>query len=405
MPVLAPVSRNLPRTVKYGSSISSMYCSGGISVATPAAQSCGSCLPAPITPAGGLHPARGRNPVPDPAIQGWELRGGGHSSSGGAPAPATARPAPPQRSTGGSSGPSLAGGAAGGGGGGSSPPRWGGGPSSHHRGGPPRARGAADLKHTCDCPRCVVHYETCIQALTAQVRDLQTQNQELQRSNRELSQAVAAVTGISQSYWDRMSQILSTLAKQEEVVRGYQRESRGVADSVVDHLKMSNSNTAKCLSAVETLAARCAALASRLDEWDRWYATSTEPAASVLQPPSTAPPVSEPHLTAPSCPWARHLVHPVVDVPFLFPATHRVTAPTIRTLVWTLGGRGGRGNSRHTLTKRSQQLLRGGKPRISKKKPLSPNGGRCLGVNDPPWSLRLLIPVRRGRSTSSPTIF
>ena len=150
-------------------------------------------------------------------------------------------------------------------------------------------------------PRCVVHFETCIQALTAQVRDLQAQNQELQRSHRELSQAVAAVTGISQSYGDRMSQILSTLAKQEEVVRGYQRESRGVAAGVADHLKMSNSNTAKCFSAVEALAARCDALTSRLDEWDRWYATPTEPAGRVPPPQSTAPPVPEP-TTAPTAP-------------------------------------------------------------------------------------------------------
>ena len=66
-----------------------------------------------------------------------------------------------------------------------------------------------------------MHYETCIQSLMAQVRDLQSRNQELQRSHRELSQAVAAVAGISQSYGDRMTQILSTQAKQDALVRDY----------------------------------------------------------------------------------------------------------------------------------------------------------------------------------------
>ena len=67
-----------------GSSIPSVYCSGRISTAAPSAQSCGSCFPAPITPAGGLHRARGRNPVPDPAIPGWEFRGGAFIEWGGA---------------------------------------------------------------------------------------------------------------------------------------------------------------------------------------------------------------------------------------------------------------------------------------------------------------------------------
>ena len=79
------------------------------------------------------------------------------------------------------------------------------------------------MKHTCDCPRCVVHYETCIQSLMAQVQDLRTQNLKLQRSQQELSQAVAAAAGISQSYGDRMTGILSTLAKFDAVVQGYQR--------------------------------------------------------------------------------------------------------------------------------------------------------------------------------------
>ena len=56
------------------------------------------------------------------------------------------------------------------------------------------------MKHTRDCPRCMVHYETCIQSLMAQVQDLRGQNLELQRSEQDLSEAVASTTGISQSY-------------------------------------------------------------------------------------------------------------------------------------------------------------------------------------------------------------
>ena len=55
----------------------------------------------------------------------------------------------------------------------------------------------------------------------AQVKDLRTQNLELQRSHQELSQAVASTVGISQSYGDRMTQILSTLAKFNAAVQGY----------------------------------------------------------------------------------------------------------------------------------------------------------------------------------------
>ena len=142
---------------------------------------------------------------------------------------------------------------------------WGRRPSFQHSGGPARTRGEAELKHTCGCLRCVVHYETCLQSLMAQVQDLRTQNLELQRSQQEPSQAVASTAGISQSYGDRMTQILSTLAKFDAVVQGYQRDSKAVEASVSDHLKMSNSNTAKCFSAVEMLATRSAAVASRID--------------------------------------------------------------------------------------------------------------------------------------------
>ena len=178
--------------------------------------------------------------------------------------------------------------AAGGGGGGSSPPRGGGCPSFRHSRGPAQAPGEGDLKHTCDCPRCMVHYETCIQSLMAQVQDLRAKGLELQQSQQELSEAVGSTAGISKSYGDRMTQVSSTLAKCDAVVQGYQRDSRAVASSEADHLKMSDSNTAKCFSAVETLAMRYAAVASRIDAWDQGYATPAE-AIKVVPPPSSAP--------------------------------------------------------------------------------------------------------------------
>ena len=136
--------------------------------------------------------------------------GGGHPSSGGAPAPVAARPAPQSRPAGGPSGPSVAGGAAGGGrwwvissswrGGSILSTYWG--PHSYTGGGRPTAR--LWLSPVCGALRNV-------QSLMAQVKDLRTQNLELQRSHQELSQAVASTVGISQSYGDRMTQILSKL--------------------------------------------------------------------------------------------------------------------------------------------------------------------------------------------------
>ena len=95
------------------------------------------------------------------------------------------------------------------------------------------------MKHTCDGPRRMVHYETCIRSLMAQVRDLKAQNEELQQLNQELSQAASAPAGNSQCYGEQMTQILSPLAKHDEVVWHYQRDSKQVAASVADHLKMS----------------------------------------------------------------------------------------------------------------------------------------------------------------------
>ena len=75
-----------------------------------------------------------------------------------------------------------------------------------------------------------------------------------------------------------MTHIISSQAKQEMMVHDYQRESKDMASSVADHLKMSNHHTAKCFSAMEALAKNYATIASRLDEWDKWYATPTGPA-------------------------------------------------------------------------------------------------------------------------------
>ena len=240
-------------------------------------------------------------------------------------APVAVHPKPPLCPAGGASGPSVSRGAAGGGGGGggSSPPCGGGGPSFQHSRGPAQIRGEVDLKHTCDCPWCMVHYETCLQSLMAELRDLQTQNQELQQSHQELSQAVSAAAGISQSYGDPMTQLLSTLTKHDEVVRGYRRESKAVAASVADHLKMSNSNTAKCFGVVETLAKHYATVASRIDARQQWYATPTEPVMGVPPPSSTARPVSE------SEPAAPRPFHPVVVVCFLSRTTHPAIASII----------------------------------------------------------------------------
>ena len=175
-------------------------------------------------------------------------------------------------------------------------------PSFRHSGGATPTRGEEDLRHICGCPWCVVHYETCIQSLMAQVSDLRAQISELQRSHQERSQAVASTAGISQSYGDRMTQILSTLAKCDAAVQGYRQDSKVVEASVADHLKMSNGNTAKCFSAVESLATRYAAVASRIDAWDHWYSTPAEHVTVVLPPPSAPPPVSGPEPVAPTAP-------------------------------------------------------------------------------------------------------
>ena len=71
---------------------------------------------------------------------------------------------------------------------------------------------------------------------------------------------------------------------------------------MADHLKMSNGNTAKCFGAVESLATRYAAVASRIDAWDHWYSTPSEPVMVVLPPPSAPSPVPDPTPAAPTAP-------------------------------------------------------------------------------------------------------
>ena len=193
----------------------------------------------------------------------------------------------------------------------------------------------------------MVHYDTRIQSLTAEVRNLQYKNQELQRSYQELSQAVAGAAGISQSYGDRMTQTLSTGADQGALVRDHRWGSRDIAASVEDHLQMSNHNRANCFSAAETLGQHYATIASGLDELHRWYTAGTDPAVVVPPPPLTIPTFLQSHFVArrsllPRRAWAHHPWSQVALVPFLFPTILQSVASTIRPLVWTrLGGGGG----------------------------------------------------------------
>ena len=175
-------------------------------------------------------------------------------------------------------------------------------PSLRHSGGPAQTGGEPKLNHTCGCPRCLVHYETCIQSLMTQVQYLRAQNPELQRSQQERSPAVASTAGISQSYGDRITQILCMLAEFDAVGQGYQQDSKAVEASVSDHLKMSNSNKAKCFSALETLATRYTGLASRIDAWHHWSSTPAEHDTVVPPPPSASPPVRDPEPGAPTAP-------------------------------------------------------------------------------------------------------
>ena len=159
-----------------------------------------------------------------------------------------------------------------------------------------------------------------------------------------------------------------------------------MAASVADHLKMSNHNTAKCFSAVEALAKNYATIASPLDEWDRWYATPTEPVVVVPPPPSAVPPVPASEPVAPTEPVSTAPVGtpsgfsgggcsvPLSDHPSPRCIYHPAACPYSG---WPGGG--GRKHTNTPLT-RSLQLLRGGEPPKIKKTPLSLNGGQCRSV-------------------------
>ena len=265
----------------------------------------------------------------------------------------------------------------------------GGGPSFRHSGGPAQTRGEEELKHTCGCPRCVMHYERCIQSLMAQVKDLRTQNLELQQSQEGLSQAVASTAGISQSYGDRMTQILSTLAKFDAAVQADAAEEA----SVSDNLKMSNSNTAKCFRAVETLATRYAAVASRIHAWDHSYSTPAEPVTVVLSPPSAPPPVSDPEPAAPTTPVGApsgpasggcvlpFSVHPSHDC-----ICHPNACPDSG---WPRGG------GEHNEHPHHQEPTSWREPPKSRRNLLSPSGWQRLRAKNTPQSLRPRGPMRR----------
>ena len=164
-----------------------------------------------------------------------------------------------------------------------------------------------------------------------------------------------------------MTQILSTLAEFDAVVQGYQQDSRAVAASLANHLKMSNSNTAKCCSAVETLATRYATIASRTDAWDQRYTTPTEHVTVVPTPPSAPPPVSDPELMGPM-------------------------ASTIRTFVQSRGGRRGGGST--TNTDITENPLCGRELPKNRRNLVSLRGGRLLRARSTPQSLPPRGPVR-----------
>ena len=216
----------------------------------------------------------------------------------------------------------------------------------------------------------------CIQSLMAQVHNWQSKNQELQVSHHELAQSMAVAASISQSYGDRMTQILSTQTKQELLVPDYQQESKDMASTVAGHLQMSNHYTAKSFSVVEALAKNYATIASR-----SMSGINGTPIVRSLswffQPPPRGPLpllnlrrlhlLSLPHKE-------RILVFPVAGVPFLFHTTHLPIASIIQPLMRTLGGlRGGRRNTNTPLMK-SLQLRRGGRP---------PRKEKMLGLNPP----------------------
>ena len=192
---------------------------------------------------------------------------------------------------------------------------------------------------------------------------------------------------ISQSYGDRMTQILSTLAKFDAAVQGYQRDSKAVEASVSDDLKMSNSNTAKCFSAVETLATRYAAIASGIDAWDHGYSTPAEPVTLVLPPPSAPRPVSDPEPAPPMAPMGAPCGSSGGGCvrPFSVHRIPRLHLPSERLSGLGVAEGGGKNT---TNTPSPKNPLRGGELPKSRRYLLSPSGGRRLRAKNTPRSAR-----------------
>ena len=215
---------------------------------------------------------------------------------------------------------------------------------------------------------------------------------------------------------------LVCLAKFEAVVQGYQQHSGAVAASVSDHLKMSNRNTAKCFSAVETLATRYAVVASRIDAWDQWNAPPAEPNRMILLPPPASPTVPDPEPAAPTAPMGApsgssgfllyrsqlsgssgcgsglpFSVHPCHDCIY-----HQNACPD--------SGRP-EGGGDTTNTSITRNLLRGQEPPKSRRNLLSPCGRRHPRARNTPESLRprglvqRRTPLRWGTSIPSQNMF
>ena len=157
---------------------------------------------------------------------------------------------------------------------------------------------------------------------------------------------------------------------------------------------MSNGNRAKCFSAVESLAAGYAAVASRIDAWDHWYSTPAEPVTVVLPPPSVPPPVSDPELAAPTAPMGApsgsfgggcvlyFSIHPSHDCIY-----HPDACPDSG---WPKGG-----GKNTTNTPTPKTIHRGGESPKSRRDLLSPSGGRRLRARNTQRRLRPRGPRKR----------
>ena len=157
---------------------------------------------------------------------------------------------------------------------------------------------------------------------------------------------------------------------------------------------MSNSNTAKFFSAMATLATRYAAVPSRIDTSDHWYATPAEPVTVVPSPPSAPPPVPDPEPATPTAPTGApsgssggcfvlpFSVHPSHDCIY-----HPNACPDSG---WPRGG----GRNR-TNTSIHRNPLRGGEPPKHRTNLLSSSGRQCPIARNTAHSLRPHGGVRR----------